>query len=309
MSRKKLAILGLLLLSFTIIPAMAEKIPQTGTADARVKRVAFHDNDVYKLKGHYGFTTIVEFSPKEKIETVSVGDSEAWQVVKPNRQNILFVKPLEQNADTNMTVLTNQRIYTFQLSAEKAASPDSDDLTFRLRFTYPDENSSGLMNFSSATEPVENIDPAIAIKNMNLNYSYSGAKSLQPERVFDDGKFTYFQFKNLDVTPAIFKVDEKGNESLVNFTTQGEYLVVERTARQFTLRDGDIWTCIFNESYTRPAGKESRVTPVGKIKPKKTASNTSKKSRLAKPYTPDPPLLAWFRSSTLKAADNVSYNP
>ena len=30
---------------------------------------------------------------------------------------------------------------------------------------------------------------------------------LQPDRVFDDGAFTYFQFKNLDTTPAIFAVD------------------------------------------------------------------------------------------------------
>src|ERR1035437_1605779 len=235
MNRKKLAILGLLSLSFTILnftalPAFAEKTPQAGTADARVKLVAFHDNDVYKLKGHYGFTTIVEFAPKEKIETISLGDSAAWQVIKPNRPNVLFVKPLEQNADTNMTVLTNQHIYTFQLAAEKAISPDADDLTFRLRFTYPDDKDSGLFNYSSAEEPkTENATPSLTAKNLNFNYSYTGAKSLQPERVFDDGKFTYFQFKTLDATPAVFLVDEKGNENIVNFTTQGEYLVVERT--------------------------------------------------------------------------------
>src|ERR1035437_9209569 len=167
MNRKRLVILGLLFLGVTIIPALAEKIPQAGTADARVKIVTYHDNDVYKLKGHYGFTTIVEFSPKEKIETISVGDSEAWQVVKPNRQNILFVKPLEQNADTNMTVLTSRRIYTFPLSAEKGASPDSDDLTFRLRFTYPEDGTAGLQDFGNAPETVASAapTPTSSVKN------------------------------------------------------------------------------------------------------------------------------------------------
>lgn len=307
MNRKKLVITGLLLLCITVVPALAERIPQAGTADARVKLVAYHDNDVYKLKSHYGFTTVIEFSPKEKIETVSVGDSEAWQLVKPSRQNILFVKPLEQNANTNMTVLTSKRIYTFQLSAEKTDTAESDDLTFRLRFTYPDDGGAGLFEFSNAEEPKDSVDPAVAVKNMNFNYSYSGAKSLQPERVFDDGKFTYFQFKSLSVTPAIFKVDEKGNESLVNFTVQGENLVVERTARQFTLRDGDIATCIFNESYVRPAGKESAVVPVGKIKENKTAAITAKKSRHGRHNNPDPPLLALFRDFHADAAD-PAYN-
>ena len=270
MNRKKTIILGLLFLVCTVLPALAEKTPQNGTADARVKLVAFHDNDVYKLKGHYGFTTIVEFAPKEKIETISLGDSEAWQVIKPNRSNVLFIKPLEQNADTNMTILTNQHIYTIQLTADKASSPDSDDLTFRLRFTYPDDNSAGLFNYSSAQEPAaESVGPSLTAKNLNFNYSYSGAKSLQPERVFDDGKFTYFQFKTLDATPAVFLVNEKGNESLVNFTTEGEYLVVERTGRQFTLRDGDISTCIFNESYVRPTGKQNTASPLGTLKQKK----------------------------------------
>ncbi len=30
---------------------------------------------------------------------------------------------------------------------------------------------------------------------------------------------------------------------------QGKYLVVESLGRQFTLRDGDTTTCIFNDSY------------------------------------------------------------
>ena len=31
-----------------------------------------------------------------------------------------------------------------------------------------------------------------------------------------------------------------------NFRREGEYIVVDGTATQFTLRDGDQWTCIFN---------------------------------------------------------------
>lgn len=297
--KKKLALIGLLFLSFTL-PAHADQSPEDGAADPRVKIVAYHDNDVIRLKGHYGFTTLIEFGPNEKIETTEMGDTEAWEVSRLKRSNMLVVKPKLPNADTNMNVLTNQHLYSFRLAAEKATSADADDLVFHLRFTYPDDKDAGITNYTSPEEPVASTGPAFDPKNLNFKYSYSGAKSLQPERVFDNGKYTYFQFKTLDSTPAVFLVDEKGNESLVNFTTQGTYLVVQRTGRQFTLRDGDISTCIFNEAYVRPTGKQSTPEPLNTIKPKKSASKKSNNPSLFP--------LDWFSKLTAVPASNVTYN-
>lgn len=298
--------LGFVLLGFVlpalIPPAWAEKSPKDGINDARVKTIAYHDNDVFDLKGHYGFTTIIEFAPKERIETISIGDSAAWQVTRLNRSNMILIKPLEENAATNMNVISSKHIYSFNLSADKAASPEASDLIFRLRFTYPDDSDAGITNFSGASEntPADS-GPELTAKNLNFKYSFSGDKALQPERVFDDGKFTYFQFKTLDTTPAVFLVDEKRNEKLINFTTEGPYLVVERTGRQFTLRDGDTVTCIFNEAYARHTGKQDQPTPLGTLKPKKTAHKKSSSSS-------DPPLLSWFRNLTPVPSSDVTYN-
>ena len=87
----------------------------------------------------------------------------------------------------------------------------------------------------------------------------------------------------------------------MNFTTQGPYLVVQRTGRQFTLRDGDISTCIFNEAYVRPTGKQGSPAPIGTIKPKKTAHKKSGNS-------PDLFSLSWFKNLTPVPASNVTYN-
>ena len=46
--------------------------------------------------------------------------------------------------------------------------------------------------------------------------------------------------------PAIFAVNADFSETLRNFRREGEYIVVDGTATQYTLRDGDQWTCIFN---------------------------------------------------------------
>ncbi|TIW30690.1 MAG: hypothetical protein E5V72_34280, partial [Mesorhizobium sp.] len=37
-----------------------------------------------------------------------------------------------------------------------------------------------------------------------------------------------------------------GRESLVNLRTEGEYMIVDKVARQFTLRAGDKTLCLYN---------------------------------------------------------------
>ena len=250
-------------------PAYAGKDPRPGSADSRIKTFTYHETEVYQLKGHYGFSTVIEFSPREHIETVSMGDSEAWQVLPTkSRPNILLIKPLEENAQTNMTVMTTKRIYTFDLTASKAVSHRSPELAFRIRFVYPEETDLELANFGSMTsahyDPLQGTDGS----DWNFDYSYSGDKRLRPKRAFDDGVFTYFQFEDFEVMPAIFAVDEKGNESLVNYNIQGDYLVVNRVGAQYTLRDGDTATCIFNDAYPVTTGKEPDVVPLAEIEEK-----------------------------------------
>jgi type IV secretion system protein VirB9 len=257
-------------------PAMAERVPKPGKADARVKTLTYHDNDVYRLRGSYGYTTTIEFGGKETIETISLGDSESWQVIKPKQQpNILFVKPLEENADTNMTVLTSKHMYTFDMSAGRAASSQSPSLAFRIKFIYPEEQTLELASFGGKSASFNPLSDTPATE-WNFDYSYAGDKKLRPERVFDDGAFTYFLMKDVDVMPAVFLVDKGGNESIVNFNIQGQYLVVNRTGGQFTLRDGDYATCIFNESYKDVRGKQKTIAPIETVEKKKSKKVTSK---------------------------------
>jgi len=266
---KKHVLSALVLFAFIAIPAYAGKNPRGSATDARVKTFTYSENEVYALRGHYGFSTVIEFSPKERIESISIGDSLAWQVVKPNRPNLMFIKPLEENAQTNMTVITTKRLYTFALSAQKATSGESNDLTFRLKFKYPGEAAAQLAYIGGASttnyNPLENVSAA----DLNFDYSYSGSKRLRPIRAFDDGKFTYFQFNKFETLPAVFAVDSKKNESLVNFKIQGQYLVITNTNARFILRDGETLTRVFNESYPKNDKIVKKPKPVAEIKEKK----------------------------------------
>lgn len=228
--------------------AIAGIDPKPMSADSRVKTVVYNENDVYQVQGHYGYSTVIELSKNENIETISLGDTQSWQVMKPGKPNIVFIKPLEEEASTNMTIITDRRIYTFELTADQAYSPRSSELTFRLRFHYAEEIERELAFIGSTSRSsfnsLENNNPV----SLNFDYSFSGSRNLRPLRAFDDGSFTYFQFETFKSTPAVFAVDEQGNERLVNFNIQGKYLVVAGVGSQFTLRDGKIETCIFNQN-------------------------------------------------------------
>lgn len=59
----------------------------------------------------------------------------------------------------------------------------------------------------------------------------------------------YLEFP--DEIPAIFVVEGKRQESLINLRTQGKYVVVDKIAAQFTLRAGDKWLCLYNRQANR----------------------------------------------------------
>lgn len=246
-------------------PVIAATSPDNGPHDSRVKTLLYQDNQVYKLDTQFGFSTTIEFGEKEHIETISLGDSKSWDVIKPARPNILFIKPLAENSGTNMTVLTNKRIYSFMLFAARPDEKDPANATFRVSFKYPDIKEA---SFSSRAQAPAAYDPLEGREKStwNFEYDYAGARSLKPAKIFDDGTFTYFRFDKGQPLPAIFAVDPDGTERLVNHTVKGAYLIVTSVERQFTLRDGDTATCIFNQARAGLGGTETSIVPVAPLK-------------------------------------------
>ena len=87
----------------------------------------------------------------------------------------------------------------------------------------------------------------------NFNYTISGSEIVEPLRVFDDGEFTFFQFRDVNAdVPAFFLVDSRGEEELINYRVSGEYIVIERVSSVFTLRHGKDVVCVFNEAKPLP---------------------------------------------------------
>lgn len=121
-------------------------------ADSRIKTLVYNENEVYSITTHYGYQANVEFGNNETIEAVSVGDRVGWQIVPAGRR--LFVRAMEENAHTNMTIVTSKRAYQFDLhSSSSNAVYGSAELTYVLRFYYPDV--SGTPNLAIGAAPMD----------------------------------------------------------------------------------------------------------------------------------------------------------
>lgn len=235
----------------------AAKEPRKGRTDPRIKNITYNQNDVYVIHGHYGYSTHITFAEGEVIKLMSPGDSIAWQFNPKN--NHLFLQPVEDDADTNLSVLTNKRVYNFELRAGEARSANDPSLSFLVKFRYPEDELKKTLEEQVFIDHEKKMKLSSGINPEALNFSYSmrGDDNIAPSKVFDDGKFTYFQFDTDIKTPAIFLVDDDKNESLVNFHVKGPYVVVQSTGYQFMLRDNKQATCIYNDAL-----KKERKTPI-----------------------------------------------
>jgi len=215
-----------------------------GAVDPRIRTVRYNPDEVVALKGYFGYQMMIEFGADERIENVSIGDGVAWQVTPNKKANLLFLKPVETAQPTNMTVVTDRRRYAFELRTTSKSGDHAADIAYIVRFLYPPEPAPPPAAVAAAPKPPE---------RRNTRYTYTGSRASLPSLVFDDGRFTYFQWPENVSVPALFVVGPSGGERLVNYSVRQGYQVVEEVAPKFILRDGKAVTTVINEGWREPS--------------------------------------------------------
>lgn len=222
--------------------AFAVENARSLATDSRIKVVAFQRDNVVPVIASTFTTTQIVFGHDEVIENIQNGDLDAWTVsVQKGLPNMMFLKPTILGSDTNMTVVTNLHTYYFHLTSNTTQNNKSDDTTYAIQFIYPEQaRAKMLANMQyNKVEKRAILNAHRNPQNYNWNYSFNGAHSIMPLHIFDDGRFTYMQMQSGQPVPAIFAVDNaSGKESVVNYRRDGQYIVVQQVAPQFTLREG-----------------------------------------------------------------------
>jgi len=253
--------MGIAMLALVLTPAVgwAESNPRSVPADQRIRTVAFQDDNVVFLTGTMGVSTMIVFSDDERIATVAMGDSQSWQAVPDQSKRYLFIKPLERDAATNMNVVTSRRVYNFVLRTSAGVGKDT---VYKLRFSYPEDLADAkLMSKAKALAANPNLTALLAHPEaVNEAYGYKGDNANKPTHVVDDGTKTYFEFSG--DTPAIFLVKKDRSETLVNYRREGDVIVVDKVAAQWTLRNGSQATCVFNLHAVENPAPATAMTPI-----------------------------------------------
>ena len=224
--------------------AGAETIPRATPTDNRIRQVTYNASEVYELTGSYRLTTTIEFERGETVQYLTLGDTIAWQAHPMGHR--VHLKPVEPRAVTNLTVITDRRAYYFRLTA--SSPKEKLDATYLLRFNYatgPQIAVNAEARYKPATAEAKGEGEAPALRI--CNYSVSGSRSIKLLRACDDGLFTYLEFAPEATLPALFTVDADGTEAAVNYRIEGKYVVIERLASLFTLREGPEALCLFSD--------------------------------------------------------------
>lgn len=278
--KRSLALLVFLAATSQSVAAI-EPIP--GQFDSRMRTATYNPDQVYRLTGFAGFHAVVTMGDDESISHV-FGFDKAWEIVHtPNR---VMIRPTIEYADSNLTVLTDKRMYVFDLTVrpfpkdEKVSQANDPQQTYALRFLYPTDDGEKLERKAAAEVAAKAKAEASgdnATKRLNRNYTYQGDEKIRPFDVWDDGTFTYFRFAKGQSIPAFFLIEDDGTEAAANKFLQGDNadtVVVKQTAGQFILRYGQTVVCIYNETArpTRMRGTE-RTSESGLMRLLKSTDN------------------------------------
>lgn len=224
-------LLTLLCTSLFSSVAFAEATPKGTRYDNRIKTVVYNADNVTRVNVAPGIATLIQFASNEYIDDVvggvGLGDSQAWAVNVKN--NNVWIKPIADEPDTNLVIVTNKRTYQFSLVSVKSRN----QAAWTVRFTYPDNKTQ-----TPYTKPCQG-------GTYNYRYWAKGDKSIAPVQVWDNGIFTCFRFATGTELPVIYKVLPDGKEGLVNSNIDSEgVVIVHEINNAFKLRLGDLVTGI-----------------------------------------------------------------
>lgn len=241
------------LLGASVLALAAPAVAQ----DGRIRDLTYAPEAVYRIDGAFRTATQIIFSPDETIRHAAIGDSVTWEVAAEG--SVLFLKPRERHAPTNLLVVTERageiRHYAFELGAR-----DAGTAVYQVRFRYPaDERAAAEAVLARATDAAETRLVGLELAQgavegpRNLAYSVQGDAALQPSEISDNGRFTVLRFPGGQAIPAIFEVDGQ-TERLVPYDVRGEFVVIHGVVRGLRLRRGQAVLCVYNDAFDDHAG-------------------------------------------------------
>ena len=259
MNRFAQAALAVALACAVATPAAALNEPERSASDHRVRYASFDPANVIQLDAVIGVATMIELEKGEQHQFHVFGDSEAYDFTA--HDNYVFFKPMLDQADGNLILITDRRNYTFRIQYHNDRT--TTRTLYKLVMRYPDSDAVQTRH-QARKQYVQN---AFAQAGQPANwqaYTKSGDLDLAPVHAWDDGQQTWLQFAPAAEIPVVYRVTEDGQEVLTNYhMADHRTMVLHRTSKRWHIRLGNRVVAIHNSAFgqTPPKPYTGTVSP------------------------------------------------
>jgi type IV secretory pathway VirB9-like protein len=211
-----------------------------------IKTHKWSRDKLIKINTRMFMESMIVLPEDERIVTIYSGDKRFFRFSRPeNFPYMLAIQPTEEGIDTSLQVISESgRIYLFyvrSLPIKTKTTPDllvyvdADNVGGRVE-TISNASSLGQKSiFNKTTSSASSLNQKDYLhslgvgKKVNGNYKINGSEVIAPQAVYDDGKWTYFDFRNIPSSmdrPAIYKITDK-KQTLVNTRRMDGHIIAE----------------------------------------------------------------------------------
>lgn len=197
--------------------AVAEVAPVPSFDDPRMQTVVYQPNIPVRLVVFPKASLKLMFHSGEHITRVVVSDGAAFTASVLERSDAIELAPLRNGASATMKVETDQRNYTFELQTGEGLAA-----AYIVRFV-PGETTA--------------VSGAVPAPDAPLaSYRLRGDRSVQPDRLYDDGTRTFVEWSRERTLPAVFGIGPGGNEEVVAGYMRDDVFVIDRVYDELVFR-------------------------------------------------------------------------
>lgn len=275
-----------------------QKAFDTAAPTATIKSYEYDPTRRYDLRLRVYTGTLIKLPEDEEIKAMALGDVVNFAVTPftKDNPNLAYVQVINAaGVDTTLTLVgKSKRIYNFYLRGDGVNSSRvptqmieiNAPAAVQLKSFQFEEEGKGAASDVQEREPyaakaaqkqsdyLRSIPTASAINTQYKIYGDKSAAGVAPYAVYDDGHFTYLDYRDMHgELPALFRVND-GIDSRNNTDKKDGFLIAQGVSQEgWTLKHGDKIICIRPTVNIRDYWQKAATSPV-------KASTTIQKSQV-----------------------------
>lgn len=213
--------LALALSVLAAFPALAQIQPVPSGEDGRIAVVHYAAGIPARLGLVAGRDLAVLMPGGEHVRQVTVGDPGALHVAVPDTQDGVTISALRPVSDISLRVDTDTQNYMFVVSSSLAGNAP---------WLVRVERGGGMMPSSPGIAPPGMVPKVWTppVVQTPGTWNLRGDRALQPASIRDDGAKVYIRWAQTQAIPAVFALDDRGEEQVINGYMRGDAFVIDR---------------------------------------------------------------------------------